>query len=402
MIGGHRKSASRLAIAAAAGLFVGGLALSPAKAADLGGDCCADLEERVAELEATTARKGNRVVSLTVYGQVNKALLYWNDANTHGHRGGTGDSSDVYVVDNANSGSRFGFRGSANIGNGWSAGYRIEIGITDESSAGVNGNNGNGAGDDVGHGVNLRHNFVWIRGSIGTISLGHTSTTNDGIAYSDLSGAAVVAGPDGNAWSAGFGHMTTTALNSGRMDIIRYDSPTFAGFSVSASWGEDDYWDVALRYANQFANTLRIAAGIGYASDTEPGNLDSARNTTQISGSIALLHIPTGLNIMFAAGERSDASATTRNPNFWYIKGGVNNRFFALGNTALYGEYGRYNNMNAMWAATTNSVQVWGVGIVQNIDAAAMQLYLGYRNYDNNVAGDTNMHTIAAGARIQF
>src|SRR5215831_8130585 len=28
-----------------------------AKAADLGGDCCADLEERVAELEATTARK---------------------------------------------------------------------------------------------------------------------------------------------------------------------------------------------------------------------------------------------------------------------------------------------------------------------------------------------------------
>ncbi len=32
-------------------------------AADLGGDCCADLEERIAELEATTARKGNRKVS---------------------------------------------------------------------------------------------------------------------------------------------------------------------------------------------------------------------------------------------------------------------------------------------------------------------------------------------------
>ena len=48
-------------------------------AADLGGGCCADLEERVAELEATTARKGNRVVSLQVYGQVNKALLIWDD-----------------------------------------------------------------------------------------------------------------------------------------------------------------------------------------------------------------------------------------------------------------------------------------------------------------------------------
>ncbi len=42
---------------------LGGVPL-PAKAADLGGDCCADLEERVAELEATTVRKGNKKVSV--------------------------------------------------------------------------------------------------------------------------------------------------------------------------------------------------------------------------------------------------------------------------------------------------------------------------------------------------
>ncbi|HET6925922.1 MAG TPA: hypothetical protein VFI48_03545, partial [Hyphomicrobiaceae bacterium] len=61
MIGGLlSKSVSRLALMAVAGVFVGGMAVPSAKAADLGGDCCADLEERVAELEATTARKGNR------------------------------------------------------------------------------------------------------------------------------------------------------------------------------------------------------------------------------------------------------------------------------------------------------------------------------------------------------
>ncbi|MBN9281890.1 MAG: porin, partial [Hyphomicrobium denitrificans] len=38
------------------------------QAADLGGDCCADLEQRIAELEATTATKGNRKVSLTISG----------------------------------------------------------------------------------------------------------------------------------------------------------------------------------------------------------------------------------------------------------------------------------------------------------------------------------------------
>ena len=77
MIGGLlSKSTSRLALLAAAGLFVGGVAMPSAKAADLGGDCCADLEERVAELEATTVRKGNRKVSLTLYGWVNKGILY--------------------------------------------------------------------------------------------------------------------------------------------------------------------------------------------------------------------------------------------------------------------------------------------------------------------------------------
>ena len=57
------------------------LAPAPVDAADFGGDCCADLEERVAKLEATTARKGNRKVSLTVGGHVSTAcLLYTSDA----------------------------------------------------------------------------------------------------------------------------------------------------------------------------------------------------------------------------------------------------------------------------------------------------------------------------------
>ena len=54
-----KLSSSRMALVAAFGLAIG---FTPAQAADLGGDCCADLEERIAELEATTARKGNRKV----------------------------------------------------------------------------------------------------------------------------------------------------------------------------------------------------------------------------------------------------------------------------------------------------------------------------------------------------
>ena len=74
MFGGLTKTSSRIAIASALGMTLGGFAMgaSPAKAADLGGDCCADLEERVAELEATTVRKGNKKVSVTLSGWVVK------------------------------------------------------------------------------------------------------------------------------------------------------------------------------------------------------------------------------------------------------------------------------------------------------------------------------------------
>src|SRR5262245_65712058 len=117
MIRGFMKTTSRPALLAAAGILMGSYAYSPAKAADLkGGGCCADLEERVAELEATTARKGNRVVSLQVYGQVNKALLVFDD----------GVDSDAFIVDNDASGSRFGFTGKATIKPGWTAGFLME------------------------------------------------------------------------------------------------------------------------------------------------------------------------------------------------------------------------------------------------------------------------------------
>ena len=52
---------------------------SQADAADLGGDCCADLEERVAELEATTVRKGNKKVKVELYGRVNRVVNFWDD-----------------------------------------------------------------------------------------------------------------------------------------------------------------------------------------------------------------------------------------------------------------------------------------------------------------------------------
>src|SRR5438045_8414269 len=114
MNGALMRGSSRFAVAAALGLFMGA---SSSQAADLGGNCCADLEERVAELEATTARKGNRKVSLTVAGWVNEQVLYWNE----------GTESTAYVGNNDMERSRFRHVGDAKIDKAWPAGYIAEL-----------------------------------------------------------------------------------------------------------------------------------------------------------------------------------------------------------------------------------------------------------------------------------
>ena len=118
MFGGLTKTSSRIAIAAVLGLTLGGFAFkaTPAQAADLGGDCCADLEERVAELEATTVRKGNKKVSVTLSGWVVKSMNAWWD---------DGDESSAIVGDkDYDLGTRFAITGSGQIAPGWSGGFQ--------------------------------------------------------------------------------------------------------------------------------------------------------------------------------------------------------------------------------------------------------------------------------------
>ncbi|MEQ1696995.1 MAG: hypothetical protein ABL901_14255 [Hyphomicrobiaceae bacterium] len=443
MFGGLLKSTSLAALVAVAGVAVSGVS---AQAADLGGNCCADLEERIAELEATTARKGNRKVSLTVSGWVNEAVMFFDD----------GVESNAYQVTNMVAQSRVRFVGSAKIDQKLSAGYLMELGINGARSDDVSSPTDDSASaTSAANAVGVRHSTWWINhADLGKVWVGQTSQATDAItevttantghfvaghatqfgAMQARNSATGAVGSRLNLFFGGTGLTSTAGTDSAqigegnRRNLVKYDTPTLAGFVASASVGEDKFWDVALRYAGEFSG-FKLAAGIGYEVTTDGnvtptgtgerncinnvvGGSDVQCQQLGISGSI--MHVPTGLFVTGVYGQRSDDKATNnKESTHWRAVAGIEQKFTSLGKTTLFGEYAQFDIGNTaalgIGSAAAEST-VWGLGLNQAIDAAAMDLYFKYNNVGDlsttSVAGVKtrfeDVQVIMTGARIQF
>jgi predicted porin len=459
MVGGLYEKAWQAVIAAG---LIGAVGVMPVAAADLGGSCCADLEERIAELEATTARKGNRKVSLEIYGQVNQSIIFWDD----------GKEDNAYVVTNDNSRTRVGFRGKAKIDSDWEAGYKLEVGIRTANSKRFAQDNplGNSTPTDIG--LDVRDSYWFLKNKkLGTVSLGTQAAASDGITESNLSqtkdfskysdvedtglGLFLRSSTNGNLSSLSWRRLL---IDSGdqpgegdrRQNAIKYESPAFAGFSASASWGGDDYWDIALRYAGEFAG-LKVAAAIGYLEITDGPETKHECQATgdgagpderchHVGGSISVLHEVSGLFVNVGAGQVKDDVIDTvpafsgSNPDnkssFWSVQAGIEKKFIPLGKTTVYGEYYDYSGgaisrtvgagdaLNTILAVPaqvwSSDLQVYGFGVAQGIDAAAMVLYLSYRHVEGDLTlvenGTSNLakasfedlDLVQAGAIIKF
>lgn len=382
---------------------------APALAADLngvGGNCCADLEERVAELEATAARKGNRKMSLEVYGQVNWAILHV-DADEIG--------TETTITNNPNSQTRFGFRGEAKIRQGASAGFLLEIGTgVAEPMLKKKGffNYELASNGVLGSDLTIRHSALYLKhDQLGTVWLGHTSTATDGIgeiSIARVSNASTLLSlePVSGAWLGGI----NLPFDGGRTEVVKWVSPTVGGFTASAAWSgnEDDAWDAALRYAGEFGG-FKVAAGIGYRKEQN----DFGGDVETYVGSASVMHSTSGLFANVAAA-KADGWATSGtllsvpivdleipfwfvDPQAVHVQAGIEKNFFGMGATTLYGEWGRVESGFRNHSNCEYEFDFWGLGVNQYIEAAAMDLYVGYREYD-----DLDARHVIGGALVRF
>jgi len=382
--------------------------VSSASAADLGGNCCADLEERIAELEATTARKGNRKVSLAISGWVSSQLYWFDD----------GREKNVYVVDNNHDlSSNVKFTGTAQINSEWKVGYNLWIYTNPVSSLTANDLVDSGSSGLV---VNHSHWFVQSE-KLGKLSVGRLSMGADNATvFTDFSGTLFPANAvtfdggflrlvnkatgqyAGSDWqTVGFWceHIGLGIANDCAglpQNGVRYDTPTFGGFSFTASWAADDYWDIAARYNGEFGD-FKVSAATAYSESTDDniqGIGIEAQNDNQyfqVGGMVK--HQPSGLWLHGSYGR----NFIDNGPNFaddhptivgWYTKGGWSQKLNPLGVTHFYAEYGRNEDGFAHGAqldgaqVLSSEVDRMGLGIVQEIDAASMSFWAKWKRHE--------------------
>ena len=183
-------------------------------------------------------------------------------------------------------------------------------------------------------------------------------------------------------------------------NAFRYDTPTWGGFSVSCGYGEDDVWDVALKYAADW-NSIKVSAAAGYTQITDEGchapgafhgraglrqrrgcwwrrgarsrisgpglpalpgwRVDHARSgglfayglyqrrkTTAPSGRAGTSATISGVSAFCISTNssrfRTTAAPPTR-PTSWFVKAGIKRAWLPAGATVLWGEWGQYNDM---------------------------------------------------------
>lgn len=340
--------------------------------------------------DATTVR---------LYGQINQGALWHDDG---------GETNGYALVDNSNSSSRVGLRTTTPLADGWSLQTNLEGQYAPNPSSKVSQTN-SFVGDWDLEWTNLRKAEAIITSdAYGALWLGQGAMATDSVAEIDYSGTSVIAYSLISDLAGGqFFRLENGALSDVTIgDVVanfdgsrrlraRYDTPAFAGFTLSGAYGQEvltsgddkDYFDAALRWSNDLQD-VRIGAGVGYSwkgSDSET-----------VAASASAIHTPTGLNFTLASGAETHGGDGT----FMYGKLGLMRDFVSVGATALSvdayfgGDIGGEDGDSASYAfAAVQKIDDWNTEVYGIVRTHA---------FDEDAASYDDGLSLMTGLRFSF
>ena len=207
-----------------------------------------------------------------LYGLVDTGLRYMHfdgDAAAAGY-----DAVDKFEMKSGmQSGSRFGFKGTEDLGNGLTVGFVLESQF----------NSDDGSLSDKDH-FFRREASLFLEGGFGKIAMGRIGSINNGVSSWAQFG---MLSAFGTSWDYS-AQMGTWAVGAGIWDnMIAYQTPTFAGFTVYAQYGmgsnnnenessSDRYYALGAKYANGPLNLYLAVDSINYQTADANGALPNA------------------------------------------------------------------------------------------------------------------------------
>lgn len=211
-----------------------------------------------------------------LYGIVDEGLAY-----SHVDLDGAADATDKFSMNSGmQSGSRFGFKGTEDLGNGLTVGFVLENGFTAD----------NGADNST---LFDREASLFIEGGFGKLAMGKIGSINCGT--SSWAQIGVLSAFGTSNWGGYSNQIGSTASTGGVMDnTIAYQSPTFAGFTVFAqySMGDDGdtegvsgsenessldrYYAIGAKYANGPLTAYFAVDSVNYRSWYKDASADAA------------------------------------------------------------------------------------------------------------------------------
>lgn len=354
---------------------------------------------------AGTVSNSNDTASVTLSGHFNYGVLWMSD----------GDASKVAVVGNNNSRTRGRIVVKGKLNEAVSYTALSEWGMQSNSSSSVSPSDPNtAASPEVGSDNQFDQRHTMIRmshKSFGSVRLGQTSEATDGITENNMTGASdIVYGGNtvvGNgihlrrdnaaagtpATSTTVGSMIASAGEGGRIDTIRYDTPSFGGFNAAASYQSDSSTAYALNYGGKFGG-IKVDAGYGF----KIGGGDESGFENSHGGSIALGH-DSGLSVR-ASGGVATREATNRD-HAWTLSfgGGYKANLVAAGSTNFAVDWTRNQN----GTTDADSMDLVSIGVEQETDAG-VKFYLGYQLFmaEQGAVEYDNASTVMAGTKVFF
>ncbi len=341
-----------------------------------------------------------KIIALAVAGLMSGAAFAQTNVTIYGvadagymHLSASGKGSQNDIDASGLSGSRLGFKGTEDLGNGNKALFVLEYSLANDNNSGV-------GSTSAWSGTAARQQLVGMTGGWGTVVAGRAETAGYAIAckYEDGIGAGSAFNATGKLQAKWSGATAIGCGSNGRANnAVAYVTPTWSGFHGTiqhARLTETATATIVSPNDNNatilagFYDNGPISVGLDYTHINVPV-LSTNINEWKLGASYDF-----GIAKLMGSYQRHNLTAVSNSDHLWNLA--VNFAVSANDNISLGYARGTYNETVAH-----DDARAWGLTYAHNLSKRT-RLYAGYAHISNDGIGTLGLGaaTLAAGVGV--